>query len=447
MIKQPTGIVKTYFPPPLGLLKRLRNSRRFDRRAPARPFAARKYQQNRFRIYHFGNLGCSRDCKIVATFCAANDLGLRAPAPDAEQTDALCSNGENDFKTVDKNGNISSWFDCKSYSCLTSPIVQVCNSTENNDIACSDNIDNATSPNLPSGMANKTNGLIDCQDPSCYKNRRVTVCPNEAPKWELGDECSDNIDNDGDGLADCGDPDCMHAGSPCDLGDRSRVLFDNAHHQIAGAVDWIIDVTGRHPYPSKPQNETDWHGSLSAWAKDLLDSGDFIVETLPQNRTFSYGDKSAPQDLSLYDIVVSVEPSAKYAAGEIAALHDFVKNGGGLFLFADHSGADRDGNGVDAVIAINHMLENLPGAASKSDNPFGFYVLSISSMANDVTAPAPNAPAQIAQGVAATDSFAGTAFEIVDAAKVTPILITSKDNKNYAVAAQYGKGRIVAVGD
>ncbi len=67
----------------------------------------------------------------------------------------------------------------------------------------------------------------------------------------------------------------MHAGSPCDLGDRPRVLFDNAHHQIAGAVDWIIDVTGRHPYPSKPQNETDWHGSLSAWAKDLPDTGDF----------------------------------------------------------------------------------------------------------------------------------------------------------------------------
>ncbi len=55
--------------------------------------------------------------------------------------------------------------------------------------------------------------------------------------------------------------------------------------------------------------------------------------------------------------------------------------------------------------------------------------------------------AQTAQGVGATDSFAETAFEIADGAKVTPILITSKDNKNYAVAVQYGKGRIVAVGD
>lgn len=395
----------------------------------------------------FGKLGCSQSCKIVTHYCSASDLGLQAPNPDAEQTDEQCSNGKNDFNTVNKDGTPSNWFDCKNHSCMTSPLVQVCQATENNDMACSDGIDNPTASGLPSGMSKVSNGLIDCQDPSCFKNWRVTVCQDVAPKWELGDDCKDGLDNDGDTLIDCDDPDCLHAGSPCDLGSKSRVLFDNAHHQIAGTVDWIIDVTGRHPYPSKPEKENDWHGSLSAWGKDLLDSGNFILETLPQDRTFTYGDKNQPQDLTQYQIVVSVEPSSKYKPEEIKALHDFVKDGGSLMLFADHKGADRDGNGVDAVDAINDLLQNLPGATSLDSNPFGFSVLDNSSMATDTAKPAPNAIAEIVANVTSTGSYAGTAFQILDDKKVTPILLTSKDNLNYVIAVQYEKGRIVAVGD
>ena len=312
----------------------------------------------------FGQLGCSNHCKISTTFCAASDLGLQAPYRDSEQTDALCSDGLNNFNTVDKQGNPATWIDCKSHSCLTSPIVQVCQSLENNDTSCSDGIDNPTASGMPKDMSNVKNDLIDCKDPSCFKNWRVTVCQSEAPKWELGDECTDGIDNDGDTLVDCDDPDCLHAGSPCDLNGRARVLFDNAHHQIAGTVDWIVDITGRHPFPSKPAKEDDWHGSLSSWGKDLLDSGHFIVETLPQDRTFTYKDSTKPQDLTNYNIVVSVEPSVKYTPDEIKALYEFVKDGGSLMLFADHTGADRDGNDVDAVKAINDLLAQLPNAKS-----------------------------------------------------------------------------------
>ncbi len=400
----------------------------------------------------FGRLGCSQKCHISTTFCAAADLGLQAPNPDVEQTDAQCSDGVNNFKTVDKKGNISSWFDCQNHSCLTSPFVQVCHATENNDAACSDKIDNRNASGLPTG-ADETNGLIDCADPSCFKNWRVTVCEKEAPRWELGADCKDGVDNDGDTLADCDDPDCLHAGmSDCNLGDRVRVLFDNSHHQIAGAVDWIVDVTGRHPFPSKPTAESQWHGSLSSLGLDLLNTGRFVVETLPQDRSFTYRDSSAPQDLSGYGILVIVEPSSMFSDAEIVAVHQFVADGGSLLLFADHKGADRDGNNVDAVDTINDMLAKLPGATSKSDNPFGFYVLEKTSMTNDtagVVDDTANHPVikNTAGTVETTGSYAGTAFEIVDTVKVKPLLKTKKDSLNYAIAVEYENGRIVAVGD
>ncbi|MCL2325064.1 MAG: hypothetical protein FWC40_00970 [Proteobacteria bacterium] len=405
--------------------------------APARPY---------------GRLGCTRDCQISTTFCGIADLGLQAPAPDVEMTDVLCSNGKNDFDTIDANGQISNWFDCDNFSCLMSPLVQVCRSTENSDEACSDGIDNPTSSKLPGAFANKLNGLIDCEDPSCFKNPRVTVCPNEAPRWELAEECMDGTDNDGDTLIDCDDPDCLQAGSPCPLGPMKRVLFDNAHHQIAGQADWIIDVTGRRPFPSKPAREDDWHGSLSSWGKDLLDSGRYVLETLPQDRSLTHGDAAAVQDLRYYHILVIVEPSARFTAAEIKAVYDFVEAGGGVMFFANHKGADRDGNGVDAIDAINDLLSQLPGAISAADNPFGFSVLSLASMQNETAVPLPEvilhgAISGLAGTVSRTGSYAGTAFAIHDDTKARALLRTVRSNEDYAVAVEYKKGRIVAVGD
>ena len=401
----------------------------------------------------FGRLGCTQKCQISTTFCAVADLGLQAPNPDVEQTDALCSDGENNFKTVNKDGTLSSWFDCKNHSCLTSPFVQICQATENSDAACSDKTDNPNASALPGEMSGASNGLIDCQDPSCFKNWRVTVCEKEAPKWELGADCGDGADNDGDTLADCNDPDCLHAGmSDCELGDRVRVLFDNSHHQIAGSIDWIIDVTGRHPFPSKPTTETQWHGSLSSLGLDLLNTGRFVVETLPQDRSFTYKNAAEPQDLSGYHILVIDEPSSKLSDAEIAAVHQFVADGGSLLLFADHKGADRDGNNVDAVDAINDMLAKLPGATSKTDNPFGFHALENTSMSNDTAVVAEGAAdhpviKNTAGTVATTGSYAGTAFQITDTSKVKPLLKTKTGNQNYAIAVEYENGRIVAVGD
>ncbi len=408
-------------------------------------------------VLAYGRLGCTRQCRISKRFCFRADVGLQAPIPDAESTDAQCSNGKNDFHTVNKNGTESSWFDCNNNQCNHSPLVQYCKGTENSDATCSDGVDNANGKNLHANFKNRPNGLIDCADPSCYKNWRVTVCENEAPRWELGADCSDGVDNDGDGLKDCEDPDCLHANiSDCDLGGRARVLFDNAHHEIAGAVDWVIDITGRHPYPSKPAVETDWHGSLSGFGKDLLDSGNYIVETLPQDRMLTFGEQK-PQDLSAYDILVIPEPSSEFELSEAEAVYNFVKNGGGLMIIVDHWGADRDGNGVDSVMAINNMLAIMPnsmdvGVTSADNNLFGFYVLGGSYESNSTTKVAEGAENhEIIKGAAgevrSTGLYGAAEFDIFDSSKAKAILTEKSSNVPFMIAAEYEKGRIVAIGD
>lgn len=401
----------------------------------------------------YGRLGCTDDCKISSIFCGKADLGLQAPMPDAESTDAQCSNGINDFHTQNKDGTESTWFDCNNNQCNHSPLVQYCHGTENSDKACSDNIDNQTGSALHKNFRNKLNGLTDCDDPSCFKNWRVTVCATQAPQWELGEDCTDGQDNDGDGLADCEDPDCLHAGaSQCVFpAVMKRILFDNAHHEIAGAVDWILDITGRHPYPSMPQKESDWHGSLSSFGRDLLMTGDYIVETLPEDRAFTYHDSQNPQDLANYSILVVPEPSSVITLAESKAIYEFVKNGGGLLLVADHEGADRDGNGYDSVRAINEMLATMPEATAKESNPFGFYVLPGSFTKNSTTKVADGAEPGIVTNragvIKSTGMYGAAGFQITDPAKAKALLHEANSTEAFAVSASFGQGRIVAIGD
>ncbi len=399
----------------------------------------------------YGRLGCTKECRISTTFCGNSDLGLLAPMPDFENTDAQCSNQLNDFHTQNKDGTESNYYDCNNNNCNQSILVQTCHGTENSDETCSDNIDNSTGHGLHSLFRDRTNGLIDCEDPSCYKNWRVTVCADKAPKWELGADCSDGIDNDGDGLKDCEDPDCLHAGaSNCELNQKKRILFDNAHHEMAGGVDWIIDITGRHPYPSKPANENEWHGSLSMFALDLLNTGDYIPETLPQDRKLTWNDAQNVQDLNQYDILVLPEPSSKISDEEARAIYEFVNHGGGLMMISDHEGADRDGNGYDSVRAFNEMLAAMPGATSKENNPFGFYVLP-GSLGNSTSFVSENADMRAVKGRAgelkSTGVYGAAGFQVVDEHNVKPLLTNQASSEVFAITASVGNGRVVAIGD
>ncbi|MBS1494647.1 MAG: T9SS type A sorting domain-containing protein [Bacteroidetes bacterium] len=154
-----------------------------------------------------------------------------------------------------------------------------------------------------------------------------------------------------------------------------KFLFDATMGETAGNADWVIDEDTSTPqrYPTPLQStvtqsttEDYWKGAISAWGISLVKLGN-TVETLPPSGAITYGNSSNAQDLSNYDVFVIDEPNNAFTATEKAAIIHFVQNGGGLFLVADHAGADRDGDGWDAVRAINDLIRN----NSVQSYPFG----------------------------------------------------------------------------
>jgi hypothetical protein len=140
-----------------------------------------------------------------------------------------------------------------------------------------------------------------------------------------------------------------------------KYLFDASHLENAGSADWQIDADGTENVPiytggttveTKAQRiptpsytgitastpETYWKGGISAWAVSLVKLGE-LVETLPSGSTITYGNSSNPQDLSNYDVFVVDEPNRLFTAAEKTALMNFVNNGGGLMMIADHTAA------------------------------------------------------------------------------------------------------------
>jgi hypothetical protein len=184
--------------------------------------------------------------------------------------------------------------------------------------------------------------------------------------------------------------------------EAAKFLFDATKAEMAGNADWVIDadnynlnvtsgngsgrVMSSSSYDSNPQRfpnplqsgitsstlETYWQGALSSWAVDLVQAG-HQVETLPFNGKITYGDSTNTQDLSNYDVFVLVEPNILFTAAEKTALINYVKNGGGLLMVADHghltagtTGSDRNNDGADSVDVLNDLMIN-----SVQNNPFG----------------------------------------------------------------------------
>lgn len=163
---------------------------------------------------------------------------------------------------------------------------------------------------------------------------------------------------------------------------QRKILFDNTKSEEAGNADWIIDTS--EPIPTPAQSgvtsstlETYWKGGISAWGIEMVKKG-FYVETLPYSNGITYGSSSNSMDLSNYDVFVVCEPNNPFTASEKTAIMNFVKNGGGLFMVADHEGADRDNDGWDAYAAWNDLITN----NSVQNNAFGM-IFSDDSYIND----------------------------------------------------------------
>ncbi len=165
---------------------------------------------------------------------------------------------------------------------------------------------------------------------------------------------------------------------------QTKILFDASKAQMCSNADWVIDADvfnlglgsggimqagqsneanpAKTPTPAQSgitqsTPETYWDGALSAWAVDLVKLG-YTVETLPYNKTITYGNTSNAQDLSNYKVFISDEPNILFSAAEKTAFMQFVQNGGGLFMIGDHTGSDRNFDGFDSPQIWNDLMNN-----------------------------------------------------------------------------------------
>ncbi|MEO3405537.1 hypothetical protein AAFN85_16625 [Mucilaginibacter sp. CAU 1740] len=271
-----------------------------------------------------------------------------------------------------------------------------------------------------------------------------------------------------------------------------KFLFDASHLENAGSADWQIDADGteqvaiytggtttetkaqRIPTPSytgitASTSETYWKGALSAWAVELVKKGE-LVETLPVGTAITYGGGGA-QDLSNYDVFIVCEPNRLFTASEKTALMNFVANGGGLFMIADHTAAttagtdangynpsDRDGDGYDSPRVWNDLMTN---NGINNNNPFGFSVnyvdINESPSTNVYTGTNANAQkvlngaAGAASKMAFYDGSTATLFPTNNSSVQGLFWRNSATNGGTANAmallATYGSGRVVWIGD
>ena len=171
-----------------------------------------------------------------------------------------------------------------------------------------------------------------------------------------------------------------------------KILFDATKTEMASNADWVIDadlhnlntyipvsITGgtesnpqRIPSPAQSTiisstPETYWDGALSHWAIDCVRQG-YTVETLPWNGRITYGDATNVQDLSNYKVFVVDEPNNQFLlTSEKNAIVNFVKNGGGLMMIADHTISDRNNDNWDSLMVWNDLM----ATNTVQVNPFG----------------------------------------------------------------------------
>jgi len=258
-----------------------------------------------------------------------------------------------------------------------------------------------------------------------------------------------------------------------------KVLFDAKKAQMAGNADWVVDAdqfnigtgsggimqTGsgseanpqRYPTPAQSgitstTSETFWKGGLSAWGVACAKLG-YTVETLPYNGTITYGSTTNAQDLSKYKIYVVCEPNIKYTAAEKTAILQFVQNGGGLFMIADHTVSDRNNDGWDSPAIWNDLLNTNSIAA----NPFGitFDLANFSQTTTNFASLASNTVLHGSAGNPTKMKFAnGTSMTLNKTKNPNALGLVFKTGSSTTgttgvmfATSKFGTGKVVGLGD
>ena len=258
-----------------------------------------------------------------------------------------------------------------------------------------------------------------------------------------------------------------------------KILFDATKAETASNADWVVDadlynlgynstgamVTGAgneanpQRIPTLAQSgitattsETYWKGALSNWGIDLARRG-YTIETLPYNGQITYGVTTNAQDLSNYKVFIMDEPNIKFTTAEKTALMNFVQNGGGLFMIADHAVSDRNNDGWDSPMIFNDFFST----NSVKVNPFGitFDAANFSQTTSNVLATTTNAilkgPAGTVTGLQFSNGNTMTLNRTANSTAKGLIFKTSSSttgttNAMFAVAT-YGNGRVCGLGD
>jgi hypothetical protein len=159
------------------------------------------------------------------------------------------------------------------------------------------------------------------------------------------------------------------------------------------------------------------------------------------------------KDLSKYDVYVVDEPNILFTAAQKTAIMNFVKNGGGLFMIANHNGSDRNNDGRDSAAIWNDLMAN----NSVQNNPFGLSVelVNFSQTTTNVLNDATNTILNGSQGAVTQLKFsAGASIKITPTANAsvkgliwkTGLAKTSTTGVMCA-SSSYFNGRVVLITD
>ena len=237
-----------------------------------------------------------------------------------------------------------------------------------------------------------------------------------------------------------------------------KFLFDAGHAETAGNADWVImgvnNAAPRFPSPAQSgitasTSESYWTGALSSWGVALVKLGN-TVESLPQGVAITYGNTSNPQDLANYNVYVVDEPNTLFTASEKAAIVNFVKNGGGLFMISDHNISDRNNDGYDSPAIWNDLMTNNGVQA----NPFGYSIdlTNISETSSNVLSSSTNTVLNGSQGAVTQLKFSnGATMTKTSGSVATPLIwrgtSTQGSTNIMCMSSTFGTGRVVCVTD
>jgi hypothetical protein len=237
-----------------------------------------------------------------------------------------------------------------------------------------------------------------------------------------------------------------------------KFLFDATKAQTAGNADWVLDAdTSPQRLPTPLQSnitatttENFWRGGLSAWGIALVKLG-HTVETLPTRTAITYGGTGV-QDLKNYDVFVIDEPNIRFTSAEKTAILNFVKNGGGLFLIANHSGSDRNNDGWDSAAIWNDLMST----NTVKTNPFGISITlnNISETTSNRLSTTTNPILNGSQGTVTQLKYSsGATISVNTTANPTAQGLiwrgssTQGTSNIMCATSTFGTGRVVVIGD